>query len=223
MAAEAPSALTAPPRDRIRRDEKLRQESELKQSAAAPKTSRGQAGEASNATLTVSRPALLTGCSDRDFRLLVHNLLGFLARHEAIREGHAAYIGLVGIEYTILISIAHLLAEGDVSIRTVADHLHLSGAFVTTVTKRLLGRGLVNKAMDPSDRRRLCLTVTEAGRALLARLAPVQRQVNDVEFESLDAEDFRRLSAMLECLLDSSEQALALQRQLAAPDSPKRR
>ncbi len=195
----------------------------MKQSAAAPKTSRAKPGDSSGAALTVSRPELLTGGSDRDFRLLVHNLFGFLARHEAIREGHAAYIGLVGIEYTILISIAHLSAEGDVSIRTVAGHLHLSGAFVTTVTKRLLGKGLVDKAMDPSDRRRLCLTVTEAGRTLLARLAPVQRQVNDVEFESLGAEDFRRLSAMLERLLDSSERALALQRQLAVPGSPKRR
>jgi DNA-binding MarR family transcriptional regulator len=164
---------------------------------------------------------LLPDGSDREFRRLVHNLFGFLARHEAIREGHAAYIGLVGIEYTILISIAHLSAEADVSIRTVADHLHLSGAFVTTVTKRLLAKGLVDKAMDPSDRRRLCLTVTEQGRDLLAKLAPTQRQVNDVEFGSLSMEEFQRLSGMVERLLESSAHALALQRQLAETPPPR--
>ena len=191
----------------------------MKQSAPAPQTNRATGA---HAALTVSRAALLNGGSDRDFRLLVHNLFGFLARHEAIREGHAASIGLVGIEYTVLISIAHLSAEGDVSIRTVADHLHLSGAFVTTVTKRLLAKGLVDKAMDPSDRRRLCLTVTEAGRALLEQLAPTQRQVNDVEFESLSAEDFQRLSAMVAQLLESSERALDLQRALAAGSAQRR-
>jgi DNA-binding MarR family transcriptional regulator len=195
----------------------------LKQPAAGKDARQERPAEAASAALTVTRPALLQGGSDRDFRRLVHNLFGFLARHEAIREGHGAYIGLVGIEYTILISIAHLAAEADVSIRTVADHLHLSGAFVTTVTKRLLAKGLVDKAMDPSDRRRLCLTVTDQGRALLDKLAPTQREVNDVEFGDLSREDFQRLSVMLERLLDSSERALALQRQLAAAASTQRR
>ncbi len=194
----------------------------MRQSTAGS-NSGGTSEEATSAALTVTRPELLDAGSDREFRRLVHNLFGFLARHEAIREGHGAYIGLVGIEYTILISIAHLAAEADVSIRTVADHLHLSGAFVTTVTKRLLAKGLVDKAMDPNDRRRLCLTVTDQGRALLRQLAPVQRQVNDVEFASLSADDFRRLSAMVQRLLDSSEQALALQRRLAAAASAERR
>ena len=61
---------------------------------------------------------------------------------ERIRAGHAAVIGLAGIEYTVLISIAHLSLDGDVNIKTVADHLHLSGAFITSVAQRLLGRSL---------------------------------------------------------------------------------
>jgi len=64
----------------------------------------GKASRAS-APLTVSRPELLVQGSDRAFRSLVHGLFGFFARHEAIRSGHGARIGLVGIEYTVLISI----------------------------------------------------------------------------------------------------------------------
>src|SRR6201986_4826716 len=83
------------------------------------------------APLTISRPELLINGSDRHFRRLVHGLFGFLARHEAVRSGHGARIGLVGIEYTVLISIRHLAAEEtDVSVNRVAEHLFLSGAFV---------------------------------------------------------------------------------------------
>src|SRR5262249_19099611 len=149
--------------------------------------------------LTVSRPELLVNGSDRHFRRLVHGLFGFLARHEAIRRGHAARIGLVGIESTTLISIRHLDAEeGDVNVNRVAEHLHLSGAFVTTVTNKLLKRGLIHKSIDPTDRRRVKLQVSEKGDALLAELASVQRQVNDAEFAFLDLAECLHLSELVE-------------------------
>lgn len=161
-----------------------------------------------------------------DFRRLVHGLFAFLARHEAIREGHGAYIGLAGVEFTVLIAINHLSDRGDVSVRTVAEHLHLSGAFVTTVTNKLLRRGLISKEADPSDRRRVCLRVTVAGRALLEKLAPRQRQLNDVQFGCLSARDFRTLLTLVDRLVESSDRAFALQRYLgetAAEPKPARR
>jgi DNA-binding MarR family transcriptional regulator len=161
--------------------------------------------------LTVTRPELISHGSDRDFRRLVHGLFGLFSRHEKIRDGHAKFIGLTGIDYTVLISIAHLRAEGDVSVRAVADHLHLSGAFITTVTRRLMELGLIHKEADAYDKRRVSLTVSAKGRALLKRLAPVQRQVNDVEFEGLTAEDFKRLLELIQRLIQSSERAIALQ------------
>ena len=164
------------------------------------------------APLTVSRPELLVQGSDRAFRSLVHGLFGFFARHEAIRSGHGARIGLVGIEYTVLISIGHLsVHEGDVSVNRIAEHLYLSGAFVTTVTNKLLQRGLIHKTPDPNDRRRVRLEISDKGWARLAELAPVQRQVNDVQFDCLSASEFRQLSDMMERLIDSSNRALRLQ------------
>jgi DNA-binding MarR family transcriptional regulator len=167
------------------------------------------------AALTVGKSELLVDGSDQKFRGLVHNLFGFLARHSAIREGHGAVIGLAGIEYTMLISIGHLAAEGDVSVKDVADHLHLSGAFTTVITNKLLNKGLIEKAGHPVDRRRLCLTVTARGRELLDRLAPIQTQVNDVEFGCLSAREFALLADMVERLVESSKQAMALQRYLS--------
>ncbi len=168
------------------------------------------------APLTISRPDMLVNGSDRHFRRLVHGLFGFLARHEAVRSGHAARIGLAGIEYTTLISIRHLDAEeGDVNVNRVAEHLHLSGAFVTTITNKLLKRGLIHKSIDPADRRRVKLQVSEKGDALLAELAPVQRQVNDVQFGCLSQGEFLQLLDTVERLIASGENAVRLQAYLA--------
>lgn len=162
--------------------------------------------------LTVTRPELLNDGTDRDFRKLVHNIFAFMARHESIRDGHARQIGLAGVEYTILISIGHLGLDGDVNVKTIADHLHMSGAFVTTVTSKLQTLGLIEKTQDSVDRRRISLAITEKGKALLRQLAPYQREINDVEFGPLSREDFQAVSRILEALIASSDKAFALQR-----------
>lgn len=168
--------------------------------------------------LTVTRPELLMRGSDREFRQLVHGLFSFLSRHETIRAGHARHIGLAGIEYTALISIAHLAQEGDVSVSAVAQHLHVTGAFITNVCQRLGSRGLIDKRTDPTDRRRVVLTVTAEGRHRLETLAPSQREINDVEFGCLSREEFASLRDMVQRLIVSAEQAAALQRYLQRDD-----
>jgi DNA-binding MarR family transcriptional regulator len=166
--------------------------------------------------LTTSRPELLVGGRDKDFRHLVHSLFGFAAHHERIRAGHARMIGLAGIEYTVLISIAHLSQDGDVNVKTVADHLYLSGAFITAVTGRLLDHGFIEKRTDAGDRRRVTLTVSNTGRTALERLAPIQRQVNDVEFGALTREEFMLLGGIMDRLIESGARAVALQNYLLA-------
>lgn len=178
----------------------------------APRPRADRPGKEALAPLTVSRSELIVDGSDKQFRRLVHGLFAFLARHEAVRAGHGATIGLAGVEYTVLISIGHLNAEeGSVSVNRVAEHLHLSGAFVTTLTNRLLKLGLVHKEQDPEDRRRVKLRVSDAGRSLLAKLAPTQRQVNDVQFEGIDRAEFLKLIEIVEKLIGSSDRAMQLQ------------
>ncbi len=169
---------------------------------------------------TISLDALLADGSDAAFRQMVHSLLAFLARHETVRTGHAAAIGLAGIEYTVLISVRYLAAEGNVSVRELAGHLHLSGAFITTVSNKLQKMGLLDKLVDAADRRRVRLNVTAKGDALLASLIPMQPQVNNVQFDCLSADEFRRLLSCVERLVESSDRAIALQRYLATRDGP---
>ncbi len=162
--------------------------------------------------LTVSRKELLVGGADVSFRDLIHGMLAFSARVTAIRGGFAKYVDLTGAQYPILVMIGHLERRQDVSVQLIADRMHLSGAFVTIETGKLLKRRLITKSPDGNDRRRVRLQLTEKGWALLHRLAPVQRQVNDVLFESLSAEDFRRLCDLLPKLVASADRALRLVR-----------
>lgn len=165
--------------------------------------------------LTVSRPALLVAGSDRTFRELVHRLLAIAARLETVRSGFGAFIGLSGIQYTVLISIAHLGDGQGVGVKEVAEHLALSGSFVTLTGGQLTRMGLVEKRIDAKDRRRVRLTVTARGRALLARLAPVQREVNDVLFEPLDRRGLAALTRSMAALIDSGDAAVGLLQYLA--------
>ncbi len=160
--------------------------------------------------MTISRPELQIDGSDREFRALVHGMLAFSARLEAVRSGFAGLVGLTGIQYTILISVGHLLQQGEVSVSMIAEHLHVSGAFVTIETGKLLKMGLLTKRPDPTDRRRVCLGITKKGRDLLKRLATTQVEVNDVLFGFMDASEFRHMRAMVGRMTECGDHAVDL-------------
>src|SRR5262245_33270794 len=185
----------------------------MRRSALKPATG-SVSRKADRLPLTTSRPELLSGGRDREFRHLIHALFGFAAHHERIRNGHARVIGLAGIEYTVLIAIAHLSQDRDVNVKTVADHLYLSGAFITSVAHRLLRLGLIHKKADSGDRRRVTLTVSEKGGAARKRLAPTQRRVNEVEFGCLSRQEFVLLARLVDRLIESGARAVALQNYL---------
>lgn len=159
---------------------------------------------------TISRPEMLPGGTYAEFRHLVHDLLAFSSRLQEIRASFGAYIGLTGIQYTILISIRHLGEGEGVGVKTVADHLSLSSSFVTIETKKLIARRLLEKRVDEVDRRRVRMTISTEGNELLERLRPVQQQVNDSLFDSLDSADFEWLRRVAGTMKEDADRALRL-------------
>ena len=156
---------------------------------------------------TVSRRALLTGGSDAEFRLLIHDLIAYGHKLDACRDAFAAIAGISGVQYEILMLVSR--AEG-LSIGEVAARLHRSGAFITIEANKLAAQGILDKASDPADGRRVLLKTNAKSDALLERLAPYQRRVNDVLFESLDAKRFRALRALAGDLVACGDRAVAL-------------
>jgi DNA-binding MarR family transcriptional regulator len=164
-----------------------------------------------HAPLTISRPELIEQGSDADFRRLVHLAFAFAARHDRVRAGHARFLNLAGLEYTVLISIGHLAAEGECAISTVAAHLMVSGALITRIANSLVARELVTKSGTERDHRRVVLNVSKKGFAYLAELAPLQRQVNDIQFAGLTKPEFRELIRLFKTLVANSDRAIAFQ------------
>jgi MarR family transcriptional regulator, organic hydroperoxide resistance regulator len=156
---------------------------------------------------TVSRPALLVDGSDAEFRGLIHDLIAYGHRLDVCRDAFAAIIGVSGVQYEILMLVSR--AEG-LSVGEVASRLHRSGAFITIEANKLVARGILDKASDPGDGRRVILRANERSHALLESLAPYQRRVNDVLFERLDARRFRQLRALARDLVTSGERAVAM-------------
>jgi DNA-binding MarR family transcriptional regulator len=157
--------------------------------------------------LTVSRRALLAGGSDGRFRELIHDLIAYGHRLDACRDAFAALIGVSGVQYEILMLASRF--EG-LAVSEVALRLHRSGAFITIEANKLVQRGVLAKASDPVDGRKVLLRITGKGRALVERLAPHQRRINDVLFECLDARRFAQLRALAADLVACGDRAVAM-------------
>jgi len=156
---------------------------------------------------TVSRRALLIDGSDAEFRGLIHDLIAYGHKLDACRDAFAAIAGISGVQYEILMLVSR--AES-LSIGEVAERLHRSGAFITIEANKLAARGILEKASDPADGRKVLLEMNSKSEALLQRLAPYQRRINDILFESLDAKRFRALRSLAAALVADGDRAVAL-------------
>ncbi|GAB7548110.1 MarR family winged helix-turn-helix transcriptional regulator [Cupriavidus sp. CuC1] len=157
--------------------------------------------------LTITHPACLVDGSDSEFRHLVSGLLPFAARLLSVRDGFGSLIGLTGVQYSLIRSIAHLSQQGEVTVNQLAEHLHLSGPFVTVETGKLKKLGLIDKKAHPEDKRKMLLTVAAAGSRLLNELTPVQQRINDVLFEGVTRTEFKVLCSVVDRLVVNGDRA----------------
>lgn len=160
--------------------------------------------------LTVSREDLLVQGSDSTFRDMLHDMLSFLNSLEHVRSRFGAFIGLTGVQYTLLVTVRQLQGDFGVGVKELANQLGLSAPFVTVETTKLVKIGVMDKAPHPDDLRRVRLSVSAHGHALLRQLAPLQREVNDTIFEPLSQAEFERQCQIMRSLRRSAEQAAAL-------------
>lgn len=162
------------------------------------------------ALLTASKPELLDKDGDRIFRGLLYDYFAFSRGLDAARAKFARYADLSQTQYLILIAVVHSSQDEPMGINQIAERLYLSGAFITNEVNKLVSDGLMEKSAHPSDGRRVQLTVTERGLALLKRLATFQRPVNDALFDVLTREEFKLLSQLLGRLAANGDRAVKL-------------
>ena len=79
--------------------------------------------------------------------------------------------------------------HGGASLSEVADHIGVTLPSMSKLVDGLVGRGLVNREIDAGDRRRVMLTLTPEGVAILQRASSVTRQSLAERLTALDDSD----------------------------------
>ncbi len=95
-------------------------------------------------------------------------------------------IGDGQITPTQFAALIKLSAEDGVSQNRLGRLTAMDPATIQGVVRRLAARGLVSRRRDPGDRRRTLLSLTDAGRDLVAALRPNGPRVSDVTLAPLD-------------------------------------
>lgn len=102
--------------------------------------------------------------------------------------------GLTSPQFALL---ALLDREGELDQRTIAEGAALDKSTCGDLVDRLAGRGLVDAAVDPGNRRRKLVRITERGREQLAAAAPQQHEVHAAALAGLSEAERAELNRLL--------------------------
>ena len=110
--------------------------------------------------------------------------------------------GLTFVRFQVLMRLAQT-ATGSRRMTDLADAIVHSRSGLTYQAGLLETAGLVTRAPSPDDDRAVVVTITEAGRALIAKVLPGHEEVvGDLLFEPLSQDDARTLAALLTPIRD---------------------
>lgn len=99
-----------------------------------------------------------------------------------LRQHIARTAGLSSAEFSVLLAVWHLERHGSLTVRAIADHLHVAAAYVTAEIGKLVNAKLLVKTSHPRDKRAVGIALTKSGRALFHRVMPMLREINDQLF-----------------------------------------
>lgn len=178
-----------------------------KGSTTGPEDGNPDVKSETEAVLTVGVDALLVAGSDAAFRDFVADLFAAASGMQSVRRALGKATGLSGSEIAMLLAIRRLSAEGNVSVRAIAEHLHVAGPHATTEVGKLAEAGLVTKTTNPNDSRAVDVKVTPEGRRKLRQLMPLVRRANDVLFDGMTLEEMQHVHRFLNRLVAQSTRA----------------
>ena len=129
---------------------------------------------------------------------LLYLLAAVSERASAEFHAHARNAGLRVPEWRVLACLAD---EDGAMITRLARLSLMEQSRLTRIIDQMAERGLVSRASDPEDRRRVRVFLTEAGRELALRLIADARAHEARILDVLGGEDAARIKPILETLL----------------------
>lgn len=125
--------------------------------------------------------------------------VGFLLR-KANQRHLTIFAGLIpgGLTSTQFSTLFRLATEpGPVSQNALGRMVAMDAATTKGVVARLQARGLIQTEPDPNDRRRYNLSTTAEGRALIAEVVPVMKEITRETLSPLSADEQKTLTDLL--------------------------
>jgi DNA-binding MarR family transcriptional regulator len=119
------------------------------------------------------------------------SLLHYAVRQQLKAEGDLSYV-----QFQILAKLAD--ADGQLTMTDLADGVVYSRSGLTHQAGLLEKAGLITRDASPHDQRATLVDITEAGRALVAKVLPGHIQVvRNLLFDSLSDEDVHTLGEIM--------------------------
>ncbi|KUJ65390.1 MarR family transcriptional regulator [Streptomyces albus subsp. albus] len=116
---------------------------------------------------------------------------------KAARGRLAERLAARGLRLWHMAVLAALVDFGPHAQRELAERLAVHASDIAKVVEDLAAAGYVARTRDPADRRRVTVTVTDAGRAALAELDAEAREVQDEILAPLADEERAQLAGLL--------------------------
>ena len=127
----------------------------------------------------------------------------YAASRELIKR-YRPFLDPIGITYTQYITLLVLWDKKKVSVKDLGESLCLDSGTLTPVLKNLESKGYVTRRRSTEDERVLVVTLTEEGEAMHDKVKSIPSQI--AKTVSLDAEELKTLTALLEKILIENEQ-----------------
>src|SRR5829696_6478553 len=102
------------------------------------------------------------------------------AMHTTVRAFDAVYRELLsghGLSYPQYIALMTVGEHGPLTVGRLGELMHLDSGTLSPLLKRMESAGLVQRARDSADERRVLVSVTTAGQDRLAALGDVPHQI----------------------------------------------
>ncbi len=130
--------------------------------------------------------------------------LPLYAASRAVTRRYGELLADVGLTYPQYLCLLALWeADGPLGVGDLGARLHLDSGTLTPLLKRMESAGLVTRARDPEDERRVRVSVTDQGWELRDRVADVPARL--VEGMGMTEPDGRALRGLLDRLIAELE------------------
>lgn len=126
------------------------------------------------------------------------------AASKAVVRAYKPLLDKIGLTYTQYITMMALWEHGTMSLHELGELLYLDSGTLTPLVKKLEAKGLVTRARDPEDERRLMVSLTEKGDALQDEAARVPHEM--AKTMTLSENDARELYRILHEMLDDPQE-----------------